>query len=74
MFADSQTVTWTPDDDLTWQARFGQWRRQWWCGLWGHHRLTRFEHARVCLECVDCGHQTPGWELTCPPPIPRNRS
>jgi hypothetical protein len=39
------------------------WLRQLFCGLSGHDTLLRFEHERMSLRCVSCGHETPGWEL-----------
>ena len=38
--------------------------RQWMCGLHGHDRLLQFERDRMFLQCVSCGHQSPGWLLT----------
>jgi len=37
--------------------------RQMFCGLHGHDTLLSFEHERMFLRCVSCGHETPGWEL-----------
>ena len=32
------------------------------CALHGHNLLLHFERGqRVCLRCVNCGHETPGW-------------
>ena len=32
------------------------------CALHGHDRLLHFDRDhRVCLRCVNCGHETPGW-------------
>lgn len=45
--------------------------RQTICGLHGHDTLMQFEKDRVYLECVSCGHQTPGWEITDAPPVRR---
>src|SRR4051812_30230138 len=42
--------------------------RQVFCGLHGHDSLLQFERDRLCLKCVSCGHETPGWELTETPP------
>jgi hypothetical protein len=42
--------------------------RQVFCGIHGHDNLLRFERDRICLKCVSCGHETPGWELTETPP------
>jgi hypothetical protein len=37
--------------------------RHFWCGLHGHDALLQFEHDRMFLRCVSCGHETPGWAL-----------
>ncbi len=42
--------------------------RQAFCGLHGHDTLLHFEHGRMSLRCVSCGHETPGWELNQTPP------
>src|SRR5262245_23072465 len=42
--------------------------RQLLCGLHGHETLLQFEHDRMFLKCVSCGHQSPGWDLTEAPP------
>ena len=42
--------------------------RQLICGMHGHDTLLHFEHDRMFLRCVSCGHQTSGWELTEAPP------
>jgi hypothetical protein len=31
------------------------------CGLTGHNLLRHFDNGRMCLQCLDCGHETPGW-------------
>jgi len=43
--------------------------RQMLCGLHGHDTLLQFEHDRMFLRCVSCGHETPGWELNDGPPV-----
>ena len=50
-------------------ARMLGWFRQAYCGLHGHDNLMHFEKERMYLECVSCGHETPGWELTEPRPV-----
>ena len=30
------------------------------CALHGHDTLLQFEHGRMFLRCVSCGHETPG--------------
>lgn len=33
------------------------------CGLHGHDTLFHFiSETRVCLECANCGWQSPGWD------------
>jgi len=38
------------------------------CGLHGHDSLLQFDHGRMFLRCVSCGHETPGWEVNDVPP------
>ena len=33
------------------------------CGLGGHAMMLHFEPNRISLECMSCGHQTPGWSI-----------
>ena len=33
------------------------------CGLRGHAAMLHFRPGRLCLECLLCGRQTPGWEV-----------
>jgi len=47
--------------------------RQWLCSLHGHDMLLQFEHDRLFLRCVSCGHESPGWALTGAPPRMRVR-
>ena len=37
------------------------------CGLLGHDQVLQFTHDRLCLQCVDCGKETPGWTIGMPP-------
>jgi hypothetical protein len=39
-----------------------------WCGLRGHDTLLQFRRNRMFLECMSCGHQSPGWDLSEPKP------
>lgn len=50
-------------------GRAFDWLRQMACGLHGHDTLVQFEHDRMFLRCVSCGHETHGWELNNPRPI-----
>jgi len=42
--------------------------RRFLCGLHGHDALLHFEQGRLSLVCASCGYETPGWDLTSPPP------
>jgi hypothetical protein len=44
-------------------TRVLEWIRQSYCGLHGHDTMLHFEKDRMFLQCVSCGHQTPGWDL-----------
>ena len=33
------------------------------CGLGGHTMAMRFEKTRMSLQCLNCGHTTPGWTI-----------
>lgn len=33
------------------------------CGLGGHTMAMRFEKTRLSLQCMGCGHNTPGWTI-----------
>jgi hypothetical protein len=33
------------------------------CGLGGHTMVRHFEKTRVSLQCLSCGHNTPGWTI-----------
>lgn len=39
------------------------WLRQASCGLTGHEMVRHFEPQRVSLQCLSCGHESPGWSL-----------
>lgn len=36
---------------------------QWLCGVRGHEAVLHVERERMWLECVNCGHATPGWTI-----------
>jgi hypothetical protein len=42
--------------------------REAYCAMHGHDSLMQFEPGRLCLKCVSCGHETPGWQLDETPP------
>ena len=33
------------------------------CALGGHDYLRRVADNRIFLQCVTCGHETPGWRI-----------
>lgn len=37
------------------------------CGLHGHEMMRHFDRDRVSLQCVSCGHESPGWVVQEPP-------
>ena len=49
-------------------GRVTRWLRQLLCGLHGHDAMLQFERDRLFLQCVTCGHATPGWSLNEAPP------
>jgi len=34
------------------------------CGLGGHDLVRSYENGRICLRCMLCSYETPGWTLT----------
>ena len=42
------------------------WLREACCGLGGHAMMLRFEPKRISLQCLSCGHNTPGWTISGP--------
>jgi hypothetical protein len=38
-----------------------KWLDQILCGLRGHDEVKHFEHGRVMMRCISCGHDSPGW-------------
>ena len=55
------------------RAEVMTWMRQTLCGLHGHDHYLQFEHDRMFLRCVSCGHESHGWELSEPRPAIRLR-
>ena len=33
------------------------------CALRGHEDYLQFEKNRVYLQCISCGHESPGWTV-----------
>ena len=33
------------------------------CAWHGHEMLLQIEPGRIRLRCMNCGHQTPGWNV-----------
>ena len=40
------------------------------CLLWGHNDYVHRSASRIFLECLDCGRETRGWELSSPDVTP----
>jgi hypothetical protein len=40
------------------------------CGISGHEHMLQFEDDRMFLECLTCGHQSPGWQIARRSPVP----
>jgi hypothetical protein len=41
------------------------------CALRGHEDYLHFEKNRVCLQCVVCGYESPGWTVDTRNPVLR---
>ena len=41
------------------------------CAVRGHEDYLHFEKNRVCLQCVACGHESPGWTVESRRPVLR---
>ena len=33
------------------------------CAIRGHENYLHFEKNRIYLQCVSCGHESPGWSI-----------
>ena len=44
------------------------------CAFRGHEEYLHFEKNRVYLECVACGHESPGWTIDTRRPVLRFES
>lgn len=44
------------------------------CALRGHEDYLQFEKNRVYLQCVACGHESPGWTVDQRRPVLRFQS
>ncbi len=33
------------------------------CAIQGHDEMLEFDDTRMFLRCVNCGHETPGWDV-----------
>ena len=45
--------------------------RRLFCALRGHEDYLHFEKNRVYLQCVACGHESPGWTIDARKPVLR---
>lgn len=44
------------------------------CAFRGHEDYLHFEKNRVYLQCVACGHESPGWTIDARRPLLRFQS
>ena len=44
------------------------------CALRGHEDYLQFEKNRVYLQCLSCGHESPGWTVDARRPVLRFQS
>lgn len=44
------------------------------CALQGHEEYLHFEKNRISLQCVACGHESPGWTVKPRDPVVRFQS
>jgi hypothetical protein len=42
---------------------------QFFCALRGHEDYLHFDKSRVYLQCVSCGHESPGWTVETRRPV-----
>ena len=41
------------------------------CAIWGHEEYVQFEKNRMYLQCIECGHESPGWTIDARRPVLR---
>jgi hypothetical protein len=41
------------------------------CAIWGHEEYVHFEKNRMYLQCIECGHESPGWIVDARRPVLR---
>jgi hypothetical protein len=44
------------------------------CAFRGHEDYLQFEKNRVYLQCISCGHESPGWTVDTRRPVLRFQS
>lgn len=44
------------------------------CALRGHEDYLQFDKNRVYLQCISCGHESPGWTVAARRPVLRFQS
>jgi hypothetical protein len=44
------------------------------CALRGHESYRHFDKNRVYLQCIGCGHESPGWTVEVQRPVLRFQS
>ena len=41
------------------------------CAIRGHEDYLQFDNNRVYLQCISCGHESPGWTIDARRPVLR---
>ena len=41
------------------------------CAIRGHEDFLQFDKNRVYLQCISCGHESPGWTVDARRPVLR---
>jgi hypothetical protein len=44
------------------------------CAIRGHEDYLQFDKNRMFLQCIDCGHVSPGWTIDARRPVLRFQS
>ena len=44
------------------------------CAIRGHEDYLHFEKNRMYLQCIECGHESPGWTIDARRPVLRFQS
>lgn len=48
--------------------------RRLFCAFRGHEEYLHFENSRMYMQCIGCGHESPGWTVDTRRPVLRFQS